>query len=184
LLTPQEFVNKWDTELSGLVDYHKKDIDSFSFSQATKDFLLHAGLPESASPFLTFESSANGGGIRLPEKDKDAHVLRNFIYVGFTGSGSPICIDEENDHVVYLDHEKAYERIFINSSVAQFAESLLIYREFVTKIKALQGRRAFLERNANPESIEWLIDQLKRIDADSLTEGSFWKEEPDLFQKS
>ena len=52
----------WNEEIYGLIHYNEKIIHSFSFSKETKDFLIKAGFPESAPPFLTFESADNGGG--------------------------------------------------------------------------------------------------------------------------
>ena len=50
----------WNEEIYGLIHYNEKIIHSFSFSKETKD-LIKAGFPESAPPFLTFESADNGG---------------------------------------------------------------------------------------------------------------------------
>lgn len=183
MITPQEFLDNWDEETYGLVEYDYKVIDSYSLSQESKDFLIKAGLPESASPFLTFESSLKGGGVRLTEKHNDADPLYSkYIYVGFTGNGHPICIDEENDVVIFIDYDKENEEAFINSSIAQFAESLLVYVDFIKKIKAENGRRAFLERKATKDLLEWIANRLVEIDADSLTQGSFWEEELNNFQ--
>lgn len=184
MLTPQEFLDRWDKETYGLVEYDNKVVmASFSLTQESKNFLIQAGLPESASPFLTFESSANGGGSRLTEKYDDADPLyAKYIYVGFTGNGHPICIDEENDEVIYIDFDQENEEVFINSSIAQLAESLLAYVDFIQKIKAEKGNRAFLERKATQDSLEWITNRLEEIDADSLIQGSFWEEELSNFQ--
>ena len=183
MITPQEFLDSWDKETYGLVEYDNKVIDTCSLSQESKNFLVKAGLPESASPFLTFESSAKGGGGRLTEKYDDADPLYSkYIYVGFTGNGHPICIDEGNDEVIYIDYDKENEEVFVNSSIAQLAESLLVYVDFIKKIKAENGRRAFLERKATKDSLEWIANRLEEIDADSLTQGSFWEEELNNFQ--
>ncbi|MFC7677831.1 SUKH-4 family immunity protein [Paenibacillus sp. GCM10028914] len=182
IFIPQEFLDSWDRETFGLVEYDDKVIDSYSLSQESKYFLIKAGLPESASPFLTFESSLNGGGVKLTEKYDDANPLYSkYIYVGFTGNGHPICIDELNDEVIYIDYDNENEEVFINSSITQFTESLLVYVDFIEKIKAENGRRAFLERKATNASIEWVANRLEEIDADSLTQGAFWKEELNNF---
>jgi hypothetical protein len=183
MITPQEFLDRWDKETYGLVEYDEQIIHSLSLAPETKKFLTEAGLPESASPFITFESSNDSGGHRLTEKYEDADAgYRGYIYVGFTGSGHPICIMEENDKVLYIDLENDHAEVFINSSIAQFAESLLAFVDFVNQIKAVNGRSAFLERNAPKESLDRLADKLKEIDSASLTEGSFWDEEVNHFK--
>lgn len=120
MMNTTDFLGKWKKETYGLVAFDSKAIESFSLPRETKDFLIHAGLLESAPPFLTFESSANGGGVRLTEKNEDAdEAYSEYIYIGYTGSGEPVCIEEENGGVIYVDTENDGEEIFINSSVLQ-----------------------------------------------------------------
>ncbi|WP_315907186.1 hypothetical protein [Priestia koreensis] len=64
-----------------------------------------------------------------------------------------------------------------------FAEALLVYLEFIKKVKVANGRRAYLEKNAPHDLVEWVYSVLQKIDAISLKEGSFWKEEIDSFNK-
>ncbi|WP_236340645.1 SUKH-4 family immunity protein [Paenibacillus plantiphilus] len=105
------------------------------------------------------------------------------IYIGFTGNGFPICIDEENDEIIYIDHDRDNIEVFINSSIAQFADSLLNYMDFIKKIKAVNGRKAFLEKNATKDFLEWITHKLEEIDSESLTHRSFWSEELDPFNR-
>ncbi|MRN57383.1 SUKH-4 family immunity protein [Paenibacillus monticola] len=184
MITAKEFLGKWKKETYGLVDFDEKVIELFSLSRETKDFLIKAGFPESSPPFLTFESSTKGGGVRLTEKYEDAEEeYSKFIYVGFTGNGDPICIDEENDEVLYFDNENDNEEIFINSSISQLAESMIAYVDFIEKIKDVNGKKAFLERNATKDLLSWIANRLEKIDSDSLIQGSFWEEELSNYNK-
>ncbi|MGJ3197239.1 SUKH-4 family immunity protein [Peribacillus frigoritolerans] len=178
MISPQEFLNKWNSDTYGLVNYDESNINSFSITNETKIFLIKAGLPESAPPFLTFESSTNGGGIRLTEKNNSlGKMYDRFIYLGYTGSGNPVCINESNSEVVYIDYDNENNSVLINSTIAKFAESLLFYVEFIKKVKAVNGRRAYLEKNATKELLDWISKSLHQIDAVSLTQGGFWEEE-------
>ena len=178
MISPQEFLDKWNSDIYGLVNYEKSNINSFSFTNETKDFLIKAGLPESAPPFLTFESSINGGGIRLTERNKSlGEMYDRFIYLGYTGTGYPVCIDESNSEVVYIDYDNGNNNVLINSTIVKFAESLLVYVEFIKKVKAVNGRRAYLEKKATKELLEWVSESLYQIDSVSLTQGGFWEEE-------
>lgn len=178
MISPEKFLIKWDSDTYGLVNYEESVINSFSIDNQTKDFLIKAGLPESAPPFLTFESSINGGGIRLTEKNNSLGKLYNsFIYLGYTGNGNPVCIDESNSQIVYIDYDNENKSVLINSSIATFAESLLIYIEFVKKIKAENRRRAYIQKNATKELLDWISKSLYQIDAISLIQDSFWEEE-------
>jgi hypothetical protein len=60
---------------------------------------------------------------------------------------------------------------------------LLFYVEFIKKVKAVNGRRAYLEKNATKELLDWISKSLHQIDAVSLTQGGFWEEELDSFSE-
>lgn len=178
MISPQEFLEKWNIETYGLVNYEESNINSFSLTNETKDFLIKAGLPESAPPFLTFESSTEGGGVRLTEKNNSlGKMYDRFIYLGYTSNGYPVCINESESEVVYIDYDNENNSILINSTIAKFAESLIIYVEFIKKVKAVNGRRAYIEKNATKELLDWLSKSLLQIDTVALIQGGFWEEE-------
>jgi hypothetical protein len=178
MISPQEFLERWNKDIYGLVHYEEVVIDKSVILNNDKNFLVIAGLPESAAPFLSFEGSEQGGGKPLNEKyEVSENEFKEFIYIGFTGENNPICISTTSGTVVSFDYQNNFDEIFINSSINQLAESLLIYDDFVKKIKLANGRKAFLEKNAPSESILWLEKELKRIDKNSLNESSFWKTE-------
>ncbi|MFU7588221.1 SUKH-4 family immunity protein [Priestia sp. RMT2NF4] len=178
MISPQDFLDNWNKDIYGLVNYDEKIINSLPLSQETKDFLIEAGFPESSPPFLTFESAVSGGGERLIEKNNKLETTyHKFLYFGFTGSGYPICIDESNSELVYIDYDNDNKVVLINTTIAKFAEALLVYVEFIKKVKAVNGRRAYLEKNATKDLLDWISGQLQKIDAASLTKGCFWEEE-------
>ncbi|WP_374019756.1 SUKH-4 family immunity protein [Paenibacillus thiaminolyticus] len=183
MITPREFLDNWNKDVYGLVEFNDDMINSYNLSKETKDFLIIAGLPESASPYLSFDSFNKGGGVRLIDKYDVDKNLSNYIYVGFTATSDPVCIVEGEDTIVYLDYENNFEEVFINSTVSQFAESLLAYVDFIKKIKAINGRKAFLERNAPKDILHWIAGRLVDIDSQSLEEGNFWTQELELFLK-
>ncbi|WP_311774057.1 SUKH-4 family immunity protein [Metabacillus elymi] len=134
--------------------------------------------------FLTFESSTNGGGIRLSEQNNSlGKMCDRFIYMGYTGNGYPVYINESTSEVVYIDYDNENNVAQINSTIVTFAESLLVYVEFIKKIKANNGRRAYLEKNASKELLDWVSKSLLQIDAISLTQGGFWEEELSSFSE-
>lgn len=178
MISPEEFLDKWNSVTYGLVNYDDDTINLFSLNRETKEFLIKAGLPESAPPFLTFESSTSGGGIRLTEKNKDLGSIYNkFIYFGYTGNGYPVCINESNSEVVYIDYDNEDNSIIVNSTLAKFAECLLIYVEFIKLVKSVNGRRAYIEKNVTKDLLDWISSKLKHIDEATLIEGGFWEEE-------
>ncbi|QNF29998.1 SUKH-4 family immunity protein [Metabacillus sp. KUDC1714] len=106
-----------------------------------------------------------------------------FIYMGYTGNGYPVYINESTSEVVYIDYDNENNVAQINSTIVTFAESLLVYVEFIKKIKANNGRRAYLEKNASKELLDWVSKSLLQIDAISLTQGGFWEEELSSFSE-
>jgi len=148
MITPKEFSDKWNSDVFPLIDYDIANINSLALSKETKNFLIETGLPESAASFLNYESSSKWGSTGLTEKFGLNSYDKMYIYLGFTGTGDLICVDEKSGEVLSLDHENEKNNMFINSSIPQLAECLLEYSEFLKKIKAIHGRIAFLERNA------------------------------------
>lgn len=183
MISPKSFSDKWNKDVFPLVEYAMEKINPLSLPKDSKDFLIEAGLPESAAPFVNFKSSFKGGGSRLNEKFKECKKFSHYIYLGFTGNGDPICIVENTGEVVYLDHEDGCSETFINSSIQQLAESLLEYSEFIKKIKQANGKKAFLEKSAPKDLIDWVYNKLSEIDSKSLEQGCFWNEEIDLYSK-
>ena len=182
MISPKEFLDKWNKDIYPLVEYDANILDLLKLNEDAKEFLIKAGLPDSAAPFLNFVSSAKGGAVRFNEKDKVGEEFSKYIYLGFTGNGDPICVIEETGRMVYLDHEDNYSERHINSSIHQFAESILEYAEFVKKIKQVNGRKAFLDRKAPSDLLEWISLKLQDIDSKSLNEKCFWKEELDYYK--
>lgn len=178
MISPQEFLDTWNKDIFGLISYNEQIINCYSLSQETKVFLIAAGLPNSAPPFLSFESVDDSGAERLNKKNNKLGTIDcKYICFGFNGSGYPICIDESNSEFVYIDYDNENKVVLINTTLTKFAEALLVYIEFIKKVKAANGRRAYLEKNATKDLLNWISDELKKIDADSLNKGTFWEEE-------
>ncbi|MGE5628392.1 MAG: SUKH-4 family immunity protein [Solirubrobacterales bacterium] len=184
MITPKDFLDKWNKEVFPLVNYDTDKIKSLRLDNDAKEFLIEAGLPESAAPFLNFESSDKGGSTKLKDKFNLDSFKEKYIYLGFTGNGDLICVIEESGEVVCIDHENENDETFINSSVPKLAECLLEYFEFGKKIKSVNGRRAFLEGNATEELLEWITKKLEEIDSAALNERSFWREELKRYNKN
>ena len=182
MITAEEFASRWAPPAEdAFVKFNEQQINDYSISKTTKDFLLVSGLPASAAPFISFGVPEEGCRICIDELGYGAlfkfEKFEKYIKIGFTGDGSLICIDETNENIVYLDHEDDNREVFINSSLAQLMESILEYADFIKKIKEQNGSRAYLERNAPPETLDYIIHKLESIDCNALLEGSFWADE-------
>ena len=60
MLSPKEFVAGWGKRDVPLMRFPKIAVEQLSLSEEDKTFLVQAGLPEDAAPFLTFEVPESG----------------------------------------------------------------------------------------------------------------------------
>ncbi|MDM5155418.1 SUKH-4 family immunity protein [Bacillus sp. DX1.1] len=177
MISPKEFCDRWNEKKDGPLNKLDGDmLQHTNLSIDTRRFLSEAGLPKSAAPFIEFDNPTE----LMQNVTRKFGMPIDFEFywlIGSNGSGDPLCIDERTDKVVYLHHDNNYEEIFINSSIHQFAESLLLFSKLIDEAIHLNGEFAFLE-NEIPESVRiWFENELKRIDSKALEKNTFWSEE-------
>ncbi len=169
MISPREFAKKWK-ELWGKepIKFSADKLKDLEVDKEVKSFLMDVGLPDEA-PLLTFEAELSLYAI---EED-----LSDYKYIGSTGWGDPICLYEGDGSVVYLDHENDFEyETFINSSIPQLAESLLVYSQMMKEAQEENGEDAILDNNIPERLKKWLSEELKRIDPPAVEDG-FWQAE-------
>jgi hypothetical protein len=150
MLAPKDFVTRWGTDGDPLQPFPKSAVGTLATAEEDKTFLLQAGLPSEAAPFL-------------------------YRVIGSDGSGNPFAIDEgQGGEVVCLDHDNRFSRVLVNKSVRQLAESLLAYRKLVEDTRAEFGDDAFLDGKTSPAARARLQQELSRIDSDAMQPGCFW----------
>lgn len=177
-MNSEQIRNYWKDNGEKLNAYRPSQLSNARLLKDTIDFLVECGLPDSCAPFLTFEDW-DGEPIKTPNQvlDIEFEGLDNYLWIGSNGSGDPICIDLENkNEIVYLNHDNEFERIFINSSVHQLAESLIRYGEFYSSLNTEFENNVFSSRKFSDEEFGELKDDFIEIDATSLAEGNFWNE--------
>jgi hypothetical protein len=146
-------------------------------------WLTAVGLPSSAAPCLDFGVDSErhlptvgeffGGAPGVP-------VGERYHVIGTNGSGDPVAIDRAaNGAIVYLNHDKRYERVFINSSVRQLATSLAAFAKMIAAAQQANGSRAYIDRNVPPALVESLHDEISSADAAALERGTMWASELD-----
>jgi hypothetical protein len=147
------------------------------------DWLATVGLPTWAAPSLDFGENSErhlptvgeffGGAPGVP-------VGERYHVIGTNGSGDPVAIDlAANGAIVYLNHDKRYERVFINSSVRQLATSLAAFAKMIAAAQQANGSRAYIDRNVPPALVESLHDEISSADAAALERGTMWASELD-----
>ena len=142
-------------------------IDELQIDDSSKDLLREVGFPEEAAPFLSFAEKPDKLLRKLPSVFSFlGQEFERYRLFGSNGSGDFVCIDERNGSIVYLNHDANMKRVFINSSVLQFAESLCLMAE------ALQS--------------EFTIDftgELSRIDPAALDAAAMWPSEYEMVKE-
>ncbi|WP_290595028.1 SMI1/KNR4 family protein [Arenimonas sp. SCN 70-307] len=115
------------------------------------------GLPRDAAPFLSFHAYSQP---EIESRKRHFGIPESYFPIGHNGSGDILAIDTDSREVVYFNHDNHNQRVFINSSVRQFAESLCIYQEHL-------GNRTMAD----------CLRAIAAIDARAATTGSMWQTE-------
>jgi len=174
-----EFKNKWIEEESNLNQIRKSNLQGLNLSINTIEFLHYSGLPEDASPFLSFNKDSED----IFESAQKLTTLYDFvekefekyIVIGSCNDGDFIVINtNENDQIECLDHENNFSSEFFNTNINNLAACLLAYRNFVNMTIIENGEDAYLESNFSDEAHNQLKTNL--FLADKLIESNkgFW----------
>ncbi|MBI1183274.1 hypothetical protein GC194_03310 [bacterium] len=180
-MTAAEFKLKWTKNGDSTSPIKVDQLQSFGLNKNTIDFLTIAGLPEEASPFLTFVGDSASSYDRIStlalQYDTMASDDDSYLIIGSDGSGNPIAIDtKHNDQIVWLDHEQNFSSNFMNSSIHQLAAFLLIYRAFNEAIIKLHGDDAVLNCTFTENEYDMLKQEMTASKA-LACESGFWCEE-------
>lgn len=137
--------------------------------------MIEAGLPEEAAPFLGFQRPVTGPLPTLSEYFGLSDTFRRYRVIGSNGSGDPICIDQaQQGSIVSINHDDHYRPIFMNSSIPQLAESLILYRRLVRQTITVGGEDAFMDNNIPVDLRVWIAQEMEQVDAPALLEGCMW----------
>jgi hypothetical protein len=179
-MTPVEFKRSWMVRaLNEWLEFDFTEIEKAPINNTTKDF-LKVGFPRDAAPFLDFEWTSYANKFlnifECYSKINLSIATKNYWILGSDNSGNPICIDvSNNDRIVLLDHEQKFELLdIVNNNIAEFAECLLLYKNFVSQIQAENGEDAYLDQNISDNQISDLKTRFKQVNANIFKESGFW----------
>ena len=141
--------------LSRFVRFDEPTPTSHSVSKDAIEFPLVSGLPFDSPPFLSFEAYSQA---QLTELYDLYDMPKTIFPLGHNGSGDTIEIELSFQEIVYLNHDCDMQRVFINSSVAQFAESLFWYRKFLKQ-----------------RHVDELLAKLHVFDLAAAAKGTMWQ---------
>ena len=105
-------------------------------------------LPVPAVPWLTFGPQP-GLLEALRDSGDPPPGTDGYVEIGFNESGDPICIEASTGAVWYLNHDDGFRAVFVNSSVGQLAEFLLLFRALVGRNSKHRAERCDLHECHN-----------------------------------
>lgn len=189
-IEPEEFVQRWN-EPENLIRPDEAQLQQYEVGEEAKQFLLRAGLPASAAPFTSFLGEGQLGrlwevwGLDEEETAYAKDDFFNYLLIGSDGSGNPFCLDQENnDIVVILDHDYGFQAVtFVNSSVAQLAECLLVYRHLMEQNTQGNDEDSFPEALSSNDLLAWVEKEFLRIDSRAMSRECFWRNELDALRQ-
>ena len=182
-MNPIEFKKVWMKDGSERwTEFPIEQVDKSNLNKETKEF-LKVGFPEDSAPFLGFGLRSYDWEFNnikdyydddeLDDKTKDYWIF------GSDNSGNLICIDSsDNDKLVLLDHEQAFEVIeTMNKNISELASSMLLFRNFIEKINSEFGKDGFFDSKFTENHLTELENDFKKLNPDYYIESSFWDSE-------
>ena len=173
-MTPEEFARAWVVADDRLSRFTPDSLAGLHVAPGDLEFLTRTGLPDSAAPFLGFDTPHRQVPT-LAEKWQLGQEFSRYRVIGSNGSGDPICIDERaHGAIVELNHDNHFRVTLMNTSAARLAETLLAFRRLVEQAVQVNGEDAFLDNNVPDTAISAFETALKGIDPDAAKYDTFW----------
>jgi hypothetical protein len=178
MITAQEFRQSWQrVEGDRLVAFPADTISDVELPADARAFLIEAGLPCEAAPFLSFGRPERGTLERVSAVYDQACAFDRYRIIGSNGSGDPVCLDEEaGGQIVYLNHDNRLQRVLMASSVFTLAECLLAFRDIIVDAGDTQAITA--------QRFEELLQRFRTIDPAPSTVDGYWQQELRNFSAS
>jgi len=179
-MTPEQFRQIWTANGDNLSPLNPDNLVGLNLKPTTVDFLTFAGLPFDAAPFLSFVQNKADSYNTINKLTRHYDFLEpeynRYVVIGSCSDGDVIAINtDDNDQIVWLDHEVCFSSRFFNSSINSLAECLLIYRDFVQTILKDNGENAYMNADFTDQQFETLKQKLATADSKAVTEDGFWK---------
>lgn len=179
-MTQEQFRQTWTSNEDNLSPLSPESLVGLNLKPETASFLTNVGLPSDAAPFLSFVQNNSDGYITINKLTQYYDFLEpdfeKYVVIGSCSDGDVIAVNtEDNDIVVWLDHEDYFSSRFFNSSINSLAECLLIYRDFIQNILRENGEDAYINSEFTDEQFDSLKQKLAVADFKAITEDGFWK---------
>lgn len=172
----------WPNKNDQVIKYDLDLIEKFKFNNSTNEFLVNTGLPKECAPFLSFVDNSN----KIYEGILPLNVYYNFlnnefskyIIIGSNGCGDPLVIDSsDNCKIKVLNHDNNFCDMFVNTSILQLFNSLILYYNFIVQTLEEYGEHGILDNLYTIDKVFKLKEGLLLNDLESITDNSFWGQE-------
>lgn len=172
MITAQEFKQRWESARDDrLIAFPESAFSDVRVHADARAFLVEAGLPAEAAPFLDFGPPKSGTLEHVSTVWHQSSAFDGYRIIGGNGSGDPVCFDEATEgEVVYLNHDNNFQRVLMASSVFALAECLLELREVIAKAGGDTEQ-------VTPEGYDVLLARFRELDPASSGKGGFWEQE-------
>ena len=172
ILSATAIREQWEATGDRLVQFSSEALRGIPIPLESAEFLIEAGLPESAAPFLNFESPKAGALPSVRAVWQLPEAFAQLWYLGFNGSGDPVCI-AAGGSISYLNHDRDFEAVFMSSSIPKLASALLLYREAAHLALARGPEDGILE--GVPEDVQaWFREALLAVDPPAAELAAMW----------
>lgn len=169
MMTPTDFAAQWGEDQ--LLRYEPTALENVDIPNASKQFLIEAGLPRHAGLELEFDLSASELPT-LPQALEEENLPASFNRYRPIGveTATTICLDEQDNGCIYaVDIDGTLPTRFMNSSVPQLAEFLLVFRSGAGIALPKLASERDLQTSANA-----LEEQFRRIDPAVFSDEDNW----------
>jgi hypothetical protein len=177
VITPQQFKQRWEKVPDDrLVPFPASSLSDVRVASEARAFLVEAGLPAEAAPFLDFGPPKSGTLERASAVWHQPSAFGRYRIIGGNGSGDPVCLDEEAEgEVVYLNHDNRFMRVLMASSVFSLAECLVELRDLIVNAGGDTER-------VTPDEYSQLLARFRTLDPPASGKGGFWERELGSFR--
>ena len=173
-MNPIEFRAKWTATGEGLLDFTDKHFAETDLSADVRQYLIQSGLPLSAAPFLELDEFGYRRLQRITERYPAApRHYSNYRCIGHQKMGGAICVCEHTGRVSALNHDSEFAPLLINSSVGQFAASLLAFRDLVVS-GTPTGDHIYYGFDVPVEIANIIKSAIQSIDSNAMSPDAFW----------
>ena len=173
-MNPLEFRAKWAATGEELLDFTDKHFAETDLSADVRQYLILSGLPLSAAPFLELDEFGFRRLQRITERYPAApRQCSNYRCIGHQKTGGAICVCEHAGRVAALNHDSEFVPLLINSSVGQFAASLLAFRDLVVS-GTPNGNNIYYGFDVPVEIANTIKTSIQSIDSNAMFPDAFW----------